>query len=117
MTLSAGSKGPLLASIVIKLPGGLTFTGSSKQLSRSIAVTDSHGHKVTFTSKVGHGALTIGLRHSESSVKIVISSSGLKESGSLAKQAKAKHPRSISSTVDAIDTAHLQTKLKLSVTP
>jgi hypothetical protein len=117
MTFSAGSKAPLLSSIVIKLPGGLTFTGSSKQLGRSVAVTDSHGHKVTFTSKLGHGALTIALRHSESSVKVVISSSGLKESVSLAKQAKAKHPRSISSTVDAIDTAHHDTKIKLSVTP
>ncbi|HWF72909.1 MAG TPA: PQQ-binding-like beta-propeller repeat protein [Solirubrobacteraceae bacterium] len=110
-TVHAGSRAPALRSIVVSLPAGLSF--ERKGLGRGLTVTGANGKRARFTTKLGHGVLTIALRSAQRSVRIALHGRALSVSRKLAREARHKPRRTLRFVVKATDADGSTTRLPL----
>jgi hypothetical protein len=116
-TVTAGSNAPALAAIKVGLPSGLSFSKSSKSLSKGIVVTSSSGSHVKFKAKLSNGKVTITLAKSAGQLHVTISGPAVSVNGSLASRVKHHKVKTLSVSVTAIDAAHAATSLSFKAKP
>lgn len=112
-TVAAASGSPLIETIVIGLPKGLSFSTKAKSLVKGIGCKESGRTRLKFAAKVVHGSLTITLKRSASKVQITISSVVLAVTKRLARKIEHKDVRALSVVVRAINSSHVTTRLGL----
>jgi hypothetical protein len=110
-TVSAGGNAPAFKSIAVKLPGGLTFSKSSKTLLKGIIVKGANGKKVKIKVKVGKGILAITLAKSVRKATFTIASPAISVSGNLANKVKHRKVKALNVAVTVTDISHRVTPL------
>jgi Putative Ig domain. len=112
-SVGEGKHAHAIHGILLKLPKGLTFTGSKKTLAKHILVRGSTHRKVKFTAKVKHGLLTITLSKSQKKATFTIGYPAIHASKTLASKAKHHKVHSLTFSLKAVDSVHKSTKVKL----
>jgi hypothetical protein len=116
-TVSAGGNAPALKTITVKLPHGLSFSHSSKSLSKGIVVKGANGKKAKFKAKVRGGIVTITLSKSTRKATFTIADPAIGVSGSLASKVKRHKTKSLSLLVTVTDASGHVTDLTFKTRP
>jgi hypothetical protein len=106
---AAGTASPV-RMIAIKPPAGLAFAHSGHDLAQGIMVL-SDGAPVKLRATVTHGQLRIVLRAPAPTVEIAISRPAIRLTRALATGVKTGEIRTLTFTIEAGDTAEVQTKI------
>jgi hypothetical protein len=114
-TVDAGHGSPLIKTIAVSLPKGLSFVGSAKKLTDAITLKGTGGKKLKFTAKRHAGTLTITLATSTSRAQVTIGSAGIAVTRALAERVKEKKVKSLTALLTATDTSHVSTRLTLTL--
>jgi hypothetical protein len=112
-TVGAGRNSPPVSAINVSLPGGLTFSKSSKSLKKGIVVKGPGGRGVKFNAKVSNGVLTLTLPNPQVTAQVTIAYPALGVSSSLASKVKHHKIKTLTFIVKSIDTNHKTTRLTL----
>jgi subtilase family serine protease len=110
-TVSAGGNAPAFKSIAIKLPGGLTFSHSTKTLLKGIIVKGANGKKVKIKVKVSKGILAITLAKSVRKATFTLTGPAINVSGNLASKVKHRKVKALNVAVTVTDISHRVTPL------
>jgi hypothetical protein len=112
-TLAAGTSSPLITTISVSLPIGLSFARSPKALSRAIVIKIGTGNKLKLATAVHGATLTITLRTPIFKAAVAISRPAILVAKPLATRAKATKTKTVTVLVGATDTARATTRLAL----
>ena len=112
-TVSAGSNAPAIKTISVSLPGGLTFAGKTKQLTKGTSVTGANGKRLKFTVKRSHGTLQITLKSPASTVRVTIGGPAITVTAKLAKAVKHKRTKKLTVVLKVTDASHNTTRLTI----
>jgi subtilase family serine protease len=86
LTISAGRNAPLLKTLSLWLPRGLSFGRPAGR----VAVTGAHGRRLRFAAGVVRGRLQITLAHSSPRIRVTIRYSAIKASRALAAEVRRR---------------------------
>ncbi len=111
-TVTAGSNAPALSTLVVSLPGGLSFSHSSKSLKKGVVVR-SGGRKVPFRVGVSHGRLVITLRTPAGRATVTIAPPALVETKAFASKVRRGKVKRVTVRVTAVDASLTATALSL----
>jgi len=109
----ATSGSPPIAAIVIGAPKGLSFSSRAKNLAKGIVLKSPGGGRLKFAAAVRGRALRIVLIAPQAGVQVAVSSLDLAVGKSLRKQVARGHVKTLSFTLQAIDSAGDTTLLGL----
>ncbi len=112
-TIAAGIGAPGLKSLLVSLPGGLSFSTSSKSLSKGIVIKGANGKHVKFKAKLSHGKLTITLGSAVGKATITISPPAIRVSSSLERNVKHGKTKNLSIGLKLTDMSHKTTGITL----
>jgi hypothetical protein len=112
-TLVAGASSTSIATILVSLPRGLSFSRSGKALSRAIVITSATGKKLKLAAKVHAGTLTITLKTAASKATITIGSPAISVTKSLARSAEHGQAKTLIVLVGATEAGQQTTRLPL----
>jgi hypothetical protein len=105
--LAAGRGAPLLKTVSVALPGGLSFSRSRS----TVSVTGRGGRRLRFTVSLRHGTLVLGLRSPGPQARVTIAFPRIRSSAGLA----AHHSTLMTLTVRVTDALRRTTPLKTRV--
>jgi len=111
-TLTAGRSEPLLKTVSITLPSGLTITHRTD----AIKLTTSAGRRVRFTALRSGHALVLDLLTAQHQVRITIQAPTIAAKSVVVAKARAARRQSFDLTVSTTDTAGNQVRLTKAIT-
>jgi subtilase family serine protease len=112
-TIGAGANAPALKSLVLSLPGGLSFAKSSRSLARGVAIKGANGRKVKFKLSLKRGKLTVALGSAAKRAAVTISAPAIVVSSGLAARVARGKIKQLSFALKAVDTSHKSSGLTL----
>jgi subtilase family serine protease len=112
-TLTAGRDAPLVKTLSVALPAGLSFTKSRS----TVTVTGPRGKHLKLTRTLQRGSLVLRLRTATPQVHVTISYPRLQSTSSLAAQLARRRSTRVTISVRVTDGASRATKLTARVKP
>jgi hypothetical protein len=113
-TLSASQRAGAIKTLIVALPGGVTFSGTQRSLTHGILVMNGRGKRVELTPSVSHGKLTIRLRTAERTARVTIATPAVKVSQSVAHQLETGKVKTLRIPVTTMSTKHNRRHVTLS---
>jgi subtilase family serine protease len=111
--IGAGANAPALKTLVVSLPGGLSFAKSSRALAKGVGIKGANGRRLKFKLSLKRAKLTVTLANTAKQAAVVLFAPALGVSSGLAARVGRGKIKRLSLTLTALDTSHRSTGLTL----